>query len=277
MYLWKAWHDSRARIMLYILATLSLGVMYGLVVMSQANWHAYWATVISPSLSHRLHFPNYDFRAEITFITLRWVVGYGLTMREFNALEWGFIGLGTTAVLVASLSLGASSVGREFDAGTMNFVLTRPSPRVSLILTDWTVGLTAMVIIASGLAFPLLPFLCLVHAQGPANILAGLPALWVLGAAIYGLSYFTTLVAGSASKGLVLSVAALLTYFFLPNALHEWWHADTLLRATEWTLRVFKYDAWPLSPFDWSVTAFWVAVAAGFLGASLAWIRWREV
>jgi len=266
MYLWKAWHDSRARIMLYILATSSLGVMYGLFVMSAANWH-----------TCRDYFLNSDFYAEITFITLRWVFGYGLTTRPFNVLEWGFISLGPTAILVASLSLGASGVGREYDAGTMNFVLTRPSPRASLVLTDWTVGLTAMVIIASGFVFPLLPFLCLVQAKGPGNILAGLPALWVLGGAIYGLSHFTTLVAGSASKGLVLSVAMVLTYFFLPNALHEWWHFDALLKAVDWTLRPLDYDAWPLSPFDWSVTAFWLAVAAGFLGASLAWIRWREV
>jgi hypothetical protein len=72
-------------------------------------------------------------------------------------------------------------------------------------------------------------------------------------------------------------VATVLTYSFLPTALHEWWHADALLRATEWTLRAFKHGSWPLSPFDWSVMAFWLAVAAGFLGASVAWIRFREV
>ena len=277
MYLWKAWHDCRARVMLYTLATSTLGVMYGLVVMSEANWHAYWITIISPSLLSRHHIPNYDFSAEITFITLQWVVGYGLTMRALNLLEWGFIGFGPTALLLASLSLGASSVGREYDAGTMDFVLTRPSRRSNFILGDWIVGLTAMVIIASGLAFPVLPFLSLVHAKGPGNILAGLPALWVLGAAIYGLSHFTTLVAGSAPKGLVLSVATLLTFILLPNALYDWWHIDALIKAVDWTLRPLESDAWPLSPFDWSATAFWLAVAAGFLGASLAWIRWREV
>jgi len=277
MYLWKAWHDSRARIMLYILATSTLGVMYGLFVMSAANWHAYWMTIISPSLLSRHHIPNYDFSADITFNTLRWVVGYGLTMRAFNVLEWGFIGLGPSALLLASLSLGASSVGREYDAGTMSFVLTRPSRRGNLIFGDWIVGLSAMVIIASGLAFPVLPFLHAVHAKGPGNVLAGLPALWVLGAAVYGLAHFTTLVAGSASKGLVLSAATLLTYSFLPTALNDWWHIDALLRAVDWTLRPLDYDAWPLSPFDWSAIAFWLGVAAGFLGASLAWIRWREV
>jgi hypothetical protein len=50
-----------------------------------------------------------------------------------------------------------------------------------------------------------------------------------------------------------------------------------LLRATQWTLRIFDHGSWPLSPFDWSVFAFWLATAAGFLGASLAWIRFREV
>jgi len=99
----------------------------------------------------------------------------------------------------------------------------------------------------------------------------------VLGAAVYGLSYFTTLAAGSAAKGLTLSVAVLMTYSFLPTALDEWWHSDTLLRATDWTLRASRNNAWPLTPFEWGPTAFWLALAAGFFGASLAWIRYREV
>jgi hypothetical protein len=134
-----------------------------------------------------------------------------------------------------------------------------------------------LVIVLSGLAFPVLPFLYAIHAKGPGIVLAGLPALWVLGAAVYGLAHFTTLVTGSASKGLILSVATLVTYSSLPTALNEWWHIDALLKAVEWTLRPLEYGAWPLSPFDWSATALWLAVAAGFLGASIAWIRWREV
>jgi ABC-type transport system involved in multi-copper enzyme maturation permease subunit len=256
MYLWKAWHDSRSRVVIYILAAVSVGMLFGLDLMSWANWHAYWMTLAPVRLRS-----SFNFDMEVTFYTLDWLV-----------LDYGPI-----AVLLVGLSLGASSVGREYGAGTMNFVLTRPSRRKNFVLTDWTLGLTAMVIILSGLAFPVVPFLCLVHAKGPGNVLAGLPALWVLGAAIYGLSHFATLVAGSAAKGLILSAATIMTYSFLPTALNEWWHADALLRATDWTLRAFKGGSWPLSPFDWSVTAFWLAVAAGFLGASLAWIRFREV
>jgi ABC-type transport system involved in multi-copper enzyme maturation permease subunit len=255
MYLWKAWHDTRARVVLYTLAALSVGVLFGTDVISDANWHAYWMT-----FAKRPAVLSYNFYMDVTLWNLRSLVYYG-----------------QTAVLLVGLSLGASSVGREYGAGTMNFVLSRPGPRKNFVLTDWTVGLTAMVIILSGLAFPMVLSLCVVHAQGPGNVLAGLPPLWVLGAAIYGLANFTTLVAGSTTKGLILSVAAVLTYTFLPTALQEWWHTDALARATEWTLRGFRYDAWPLSPFDWSVTAFWLAVAAGFLGASLAWIRLREV
>ncbi|MGD0009238.1 MAG: hypothetical protein ABSE93_11930 [Terriglobia bacterium] len=256
MYLWKAWQDSRTRVVLYILAALSVGMLFGLDVVSWANWHAYWMTY----RQYRA-LPRFDFYMDVTFYTL-----------ELLVLDYGQM-----AVLLAGLSLGATSTGREYGAGTMDFVLTRPGPRRNFVLTDWTVGLTTMVIMVSGLAFGALPFLCLIHAKGAGNVLAGLPGLWVLGAAIYGLSHFTTLVAGSAPKGLILSVATVLTYFFLPTALREWWHADALLRATQWTLRIFDHGSWPLSPFDWSVFAFWLATAAGFLGASLAWIRFREV
>jgi len=258
MYLWKAWHDCRARVMLYILAALGAGVLFGLDITAQANYHAYWKEIYSGS--HRPFF-NFDFRMDAPFWMLGWVV-----------LQYGRI-----VALLAGLSLGASSLGGEYGAGTMHFVLTRPDARKKFVLADWRVGLPAMVVIVGGLAFPLLPYLMLVHAKGPGNVLAGLPAVWALGAAVYGLSYFTTLVAGSAAKGLTLSVAVLLTYSYFPTALDEWWHSGTLLRATEWTLRAFNNNAWPLAPFDWSAIAFWLALSASFLGASLAWIRFREV
>jgi ABC-type transport system involved in multi-copper enzyme maturation permease subunit len=288
MYLWKAWHDSRTRIVIYILAALSIGVLSGLNVIGSANWHAYFMSYHRPHFTRppalqravSSFYENRDFRMDITISALRTYMFLGY--RQTGAistilLDWGFFYYGGVAMLLASLSLATSSVGTEYGAGTMNFVLTRPSPRRNFILTDWVLGLTAMVIIMGGLAFPMLPFLCLVHARGPGNVLAGLPALWALGAAIYGLSHFTTLVAGSAPKGLILSLATLLSYTFLPNALNEWWHTDALLRATEWTLRPFDYGAWPLSPFDWGAVAFWLAIAVGFLGASVVWIRFREV
>jgi len=271
----------------YILAALSLGVLNGLGVISAANYHAYFMLYLRPHLSGPLVIQRIisssqyysDFHMDITLVALTTaVLRFPRNMASaIMLLNWGFVGYGPTAALLASLGLGATSVGREYGAGTMNFALTRPEPRRNFILTDSMVGLTAMVIILGGLAFPLLPFLCVVHAKGPGNILAGLPAMWALGAAIYGLSQFTTLVAGSAPKGLILSVAAISTYLFLPNALHEWWHTDELFRAFEWTLRPFEYGAWPLSPFDWGATGFWLALAAGFLGASVAWIRYREV
>jgi hypothetical protein len=104
-----------------------------------------------------------------------------------------------------------------------------------------------------------------------------LPALWALGAAIYGLAQLTTLVGGSAPRGLILSVATVTTYLFLPNALHDWWHVGGLSRAFEWTMRPFAFGAWPLDPFAWGPFGFWLAVAAGLMGVSMAWIRWREV
>jgi ABC-type transport system involved in multi-copper enzyme maturation permease subunit len=254
MYLWKTWHDSRTRVVVYILAALSMGLLSGLDVVTWANWHTLWLTLERP-----MHARSYwDFYGELTFDLLRWRV----------------IGYGEVAALLAGLSLGASGVGREYGAGTMHFVLTRPRARRSFVFTDWMTGLTAMVIVVGALAYGVLPFLWLAHAQGPGNILIGLPGLWALGAAIFGLASFTTLVAGSAPKGLVLSVAGVLTYFFLPTALYEWWHMDTLIKAQGWTLQILSRDSYH---FHWSVTAFWLAAAASFLGASLLWIKFREV
>ncbi len=275
MYLWKTWHDSRTRVVIYILAALCLGLLHGLDVISAANWHITLRN-LKPHYLFGSPIYNFDFNTEAATSALTWAV-LGFRRNTFPGVMWSFIGHGAIALLLASLSLGVSGVGREYDADTMSFVLTRPCSRMKFIFTDWAVGLTGMVIIVSGLAFPLVPFLCVVHAQGPGNVLGGLPALWVLGAAVYGLSHFMTLVAGSASKGLILSMATILTYYFLPNALHEWWHADALLRATRWTMKPLEFGAWPLSPFDWGPTGFWLAAAACFLGASVAWIKFREV
>lgn len=248
MYLWKTWHDSRTRVMVYILAAISMGLLFGLDVVTMKNWYTSWLT-----LKHR----SWDFYGEITFDA-----------------SWSVIAYGQVVALLAGLSLGASGVGREYGAGTMHFVLTRPRARKSFVLTDWMTGLTAMVIVVGALAYGPLPFLWLVHARGPGNILIGLPGLWALGAAIFGLASLTTLVAGSAPKGLVLSVAGVLTYIFLPTALYEWWHVDTLIKAQDWTLQILSRDSYH---FQWSVTAFWLAAAASFLGASLLWIKFREV
>jgi ABC-type transport system involved in multi-copper enzyme maturation permease subunit len=200
----------------------------------------------------------------------------------FEALGAWVIPYAKVAALLAGLSLGASGVGGEYGAGTMPFVLTRPAPRRNLLFTDWAIGLTAIVIVVGSLAFCVFPFLCYARAQGPGNVLIALPGLWVWAAAIYGLASFTTLVAGSASKGLVLSAAVVLTYGFLPDALHSWWHVEALLKARDWTLQIFN-GGWDVFfngasvQFHWGAIAFWLAVAAGFLGASVAWIQYREL
>jgi ABC-type transport system involved in multi-copper enzyme maturation permease subunit len=253
MYLWKTWHDSRTRVVVYILAALSVGLLSGLEVVTWANWHTVRLMLERPTYRN-----NWDFYGDLTFDLLRWqVIGYGLV-----------------AALLAGLSLGAGGVGREYGAGTMHFVLTRPRARTNFVFTDWMTGLTAMVIVVGALAYGVLPFLWFAHAQGPGNILIGLPSLWALGAAIFGLASFTTLVGGSAPKGLVLSVAGVLTYLFLPAAFYEWWHMDTLIKAQYWTLQILSRDSYH---FHWSVTVFWLAAAASFLGASLLWIKFREV
>ena len=278
MHLWKAWHDCRSRIVLYVLATVSIAVLSGLQAVTWANINDAYL-MMHPYGRVSFYTPFFtDFRMNIPFYALRGdAIGYFGIDEITYVFHVGVLGYGPIVLLLTSLSLGAGSVGREYGAGTMTFVLTRPGQRWKFILTDWVVGLTGMVIILGGLAFPVVPFLCAIYAKSPGNVLACLPALWVVGAAIYALSHFTTLVAGSGSRGLVLSVAAILTYFFLPNTLHEWWHTDALLRATQWTLRPFAFGAWPLSPFDWGAIGFWLAVTAGLLGASVAWIRFREV
>jgi len=250
MYLWKAWRDTRSRLALYSLAGVALGVLCGSDVLASANYRHLWHA------NGRWDFDSLIFSGEL----------YWLEM------------VGLAAALFTGLLLGATSVGRAYGEGAMSFVLTRPAARRNLVLVDWTVGLTGVVISLSGLVYVVYPFLSYVEVRGPGNILGILPALWLVGAAVFGLAHFTTLVGGSLGKGLILSVAVVLSYGFFPSVLQDWWHVDFLSKPVDWTFRILEcHRSWPFGPFEWTGMFFWLAVTVGFFAASVAWIRYREV
>jgi hypothetical protein len=61
MYLWKTWHDSRTRVVVYILAALSMGLLSGLDAVAWANWHTVWLTLERPMHARS----DWDFYGEL--------------------------------------------------------------------------------------------------------------------------------------------------------------------------------------------------------------------
>jgi hypothetical protein len=257
MYRWKAWRDSRSRVAVYFAAALAIGVLCGLSLLTDVRWHEYWVL-----MEPRVVTGRWDFHLEMTFWGMAPAKDYG----EYFAV-------------LAAVILGIMSVGRELSAGTMPFLLTRPCRRSSFVLADWLIGLSTVVIIPGLMVLVMIPCLVAAHAAGPGNAFTTLPGAWAVAAAVYGLTYFCTLLAGHSAKGLILSVAAILTYLWLPTALNEWWHIGTLLAAQEWTLNSFGGWWWwqGARNLQWAPLFFWLALACGFLVASTVVIRKREV
>ena len=256
MYPWKVWRDSRSRIAIYTLAALSTGILFGLQALaSDASYRAYVLTYPR----YRAYFsPGYQ---ELSFVPR--FSNYVLVYGQYFAL-------------LSALILGAASVGKEYAAGTMNFLLTRPCPRRNFVLTDWKISISALIVIIGALGFGIYPFFVFARAAGPGNVLALLPGLWAVAIALFGLSHFTTALAGSTARGIILAAGAAVAYTQLPIALKLWWHSDWAYDATEWTFRMFEWS-WGPPRIDWPPTIFWLVVAAGFLAGSAAVLRYREV
>src|SRR5208282_6254728 len=106
------------------------------------------------------------------------------------------------AALWVALSLGAVSVGREYGSRAMPFLLTRPVSRRAFIWTDWWMGLAQMTAILAMMLVGVVSVMCRIT---PDYIWLAFPRLLgclLVGAALYGLTHFTTALTGSSMKGL---------------------------------------------------------------------------
>jgi len=101
----------------------------------------------------------------------------------------------------------------------------------------------------------------------------------VLGAALYGLSHFTTALSGSSMKGLSASAAVILFYELLPGALKEWWRLSGPLKFRDWSLNLWEDKSGVYAPFTlhgWPMLM-WLLLALAFLLLSQFVLKWREV
>ena len=248
MYAWKCWHDSRDRVILYAVACLALGVIFGMIALAR---YRMW---VSYDLTYNLHARHFR---QWYWDPVRWAWDWGLNMTEralFPAALW------------VALSLGAVSVGREYHPGAMPFLLTRPASRKAFVWTDWSLGLAQMTIILAMMLVGVGSVLCAISHDYVWLIIPRLLGCVVLGAALYGLTHFMTSLAGSSMRGLSASVAVILFYNLLPGALNEWWHLSGPLKFRDWSLEFWDYESGVNDPFTlhgWPMLM-WLLVALAF-------------
>ena len=258
MYAWKCWHDSRDRVILYALASLAIGLMFGAIVLAQYRW---WLSFALGRHSRAMHW-YWD--------PVRGAWDWGLYMTE----DWLYL-----AVLWVAVILGAVSVGREYRSGAMPFLLTRPASRKAFVWTDWCQGMAEMTIILAMTLLGVVLVLCRISRDYVWLSFPPLLGCVVLGAALYGLSHFTTALSGSSMKGLSASAAVILFYELLPGALKEWWRLSGPLRFRDWSLNLWEHEASVYDPFTlhgWPMLM-WLLLALAFLLLSQFVLKWREV
>jgi len=255
MYLWKCWRDSRNRLALYSLACLAVGIAGGIGALAWTREMAYWEA---------LHLKWY--RPDPDPFRWIWLVTLGDIQDYMNI-----------AVVWAGMTLGATSVGREYSSGAMAFLLTRPTQRRRFVWTDWGLGMAEIFVMLSMFILGAVPFLIYVSKSFRSSPGVLLLIMVVVAAVLYSLTHFTTIATGSSMKGLSLSAAVVLFYILFPTAMNEWWHVDSLLKAQQWTFQVFDWAYGGEVHPHWGIMALWAAVAIIFPTLSQLWLERREV
>ena len=254
MYLWKSWHDSRHRLMLYGVAGLAIGIIVGLENMYRFYALQGWHDISThPERWHWSPDDVWNWTLQMLFLYM------------------------PDAALWSALALGATSAGREYGSGAMTFVLTRPQSRWRVVWHEWALAVAEIYIILSAFFIGALPFLLYFskHYVGLGATL--IPGVLAVAVCLFGLTQFLTLLTGSSMKGMSAAVAVVLFYYFLPSALDVWWHIPWPEKVQELSLSVMSLrwnrDQNPIM----EITGVWMSVGLIFPFLSQWLIEKREV
>jgi hypothetical protein len=283
MLAWKWWRDCRGRVLLYFGAAIAIGVFSTLDATSSYRW---WMEnyISNPA--------RYQF-----YVFLLWSqVTYGLLASAIYGAVW------------TGLALAISSIGKDYASSGASFLLTRPQRRPAMLWIDFafaigTVAIAGALLEGSAIAVAAraLPAIRTVQLMGL------LPTLVAVAAAVYGLTIFWIVVTRSATKGIELSVATMMTVSLLPGALLEWWHIAWPEAVRGWMLKMFEWrptvsywitrvhprqpsgrylyyagDFQPmmyrsLEPYPIAALAVWIGLALALVYASQKIVEYREV
>ena len=197
MYAWKCWRETRAVFFLFLILALAfVGFMDAAGLSKTAQ------TVRSSEHPGEQAVAAREFLVPIT------------------------LGIVYAIAISGACLLGAKSAGGELDAGTAEFLFTRPEKRAVMSWTHW--GVCAAEI--AGIIFVPVMLQMLVLSG------AGIPKMWSLAAAtpvflfaslpILGISTLMTAVRRSANSGLIFALGIVLGYTFLGTVLRRMWNIE---------------------------------------------------
>jgi len=180
-----------------------------------------------------------------------------------TALWFGLGGLCAVLVVMAAFLLGASCLGREFDYGTLEFLLTLPRHRAYFVWVAWAVSiaeLLLMITLAVLLAFWILATL------GPGVYTWRFPAmilyLFVGGAVVFGLTQFMAVVLRNSVRGLSWSLGIFLLHLFMAFAINSW--ANVHFPSLVDLILESRWAADPTKPVVGLALGGWAILAAAF-------------
>jgi ABC-type transport system involved in multi-copper enzyme maturation permease subunit len=248
MYAWKCWRDSRARV---IVSLIALPVLCVFVTYINVRFikDAAFAHAFRPDVAHA------------------WA----------NTSAFVLGGCASLFTLIWALFLGASSLGEEFKEKTAEFLLVRPRQRCYWVWMGWSVGVVEL----SGTAFA-----TVVATFGALAYLTGQVPSWrplaialplaLGGAVVYGLTCFMTIVARSGQQGLSYGLGILFIHLILPIAVSYYWKIDVpsvlgfMIGASKWIVGIAR-------TFPFGSLVLWIAIALAFPFASQLLLERAEV
>ena len=235
MYAWKCWRETRWLFFGYLAGLLACG----------------FGTVLFRILRYRD--PN-----------LGWAVKWNWTPEAALGV-WletigGLAGGGWIVIIFAGLTLGAATVGDEFQQKTLEFLLTRPRGRRYFIWTNWLVGVFEVLAmcVAAG-ATTMLLLLLATRTLATWKIWAILPILFVTATVFFSLTYFLTTVVRSGREGSAYALATVLVYAAASLAL-ERYGMKTLPAISNLLVAALK----PEEVYPLGALAGWMVVALAF-------------
>jgi len=229
MYFWKCWRDSRTRFIFFLSVATVCCVLFTIMA---ADFHR------GGPASGALHL--------------------------WSDVAEGVLGMFCSIIaLFAALSLAVQSIGQEFKEQTLGFLLTRPRRRRYWIWRCWFTGvceLFGVILLAVAATFMALSFLSgYVYTW---RLLATILPLFVGASAVYGLTYFLTVLARSGEQGVSYGMGILVLDLFLPVAAH-YWHVH-LSSVGSFILAGCVWAARPKLAFPLGQLAIYAAVALAF-------------
>ncbi len=186
MYAWKWWREHRGRAITY------------LIILSAFAAFIPWLNPAGPP-----HF-----------------AGQGYVPGAVETWRIALVVFGSIVLVIAGLGLGASGVGDEFSQGTLGFLLAQPRSRKYFVWAGWLAGASAvLMIIGLAVLISLASLAVLTKTALGWKLPTIIVPLFVLGAVVYGLTFFMTALTKNGRNGMSYSLGVLAISLPLPWAL----------------------------------------------------------